>query len=73
MRPPHFHAERTGEWEVRVFFMMAESEMIEVKRARKKPSAKVLRGLCAKAAEHREALLVEFEQKVFTGAPGGES
>jgi hypothetical protein len=28
--PPHFHAEKSGEWEVRVRFRLDPNEMIEV-------------------------------------------
>lgn len=28
--PPHFHAEKPGEWEVRVYFLRAAAEMFEL-------------------------------------------
>jgi hypothetical protein len=28
--PPHFHARRAGEWEVKVHFLLEPAEMIEV-------------------------------------------
>jgi Domain of unknown function (DUF4160) len=63
--PPHFHAERPGEWEVRVFFLKVEDEMIELKWCnKKKPSKKTLRELCSAAAQARPALLQEWEEKV---------
>jgi hypothetical protein len=61
---PHFHAERPGEWEARVFFLNPEDSMIEVKWWSKKPRKKTLRKLCAAAAQAREALLLEWEEKV---------
>jgi hypothetical protein len=68
---PHFHAERTGEWEVRVFFLNDEDHMIELKWG-KKPSPKILRELRAGAAKARLALLEEWEQKVNVTTPGKE-
>jgi hypothetical protein len=69
---PHFHVERAGEWEVRVFFLRDEASMIEVKWQLKTPSQKVLRKLCAGAAQVRAALLEEWEQKVVVTTPGEE-
>ena len=48
---PHFHAERPGEWEVRVFFLKDEASMVEIKWALKAPSKKELKKLCAAAAQ----------------------
>jgi hypothetical protein len=70
--PPHFHAERPGEWEVRVHFMRDEAQMVETRWALKQPPKKALRSLCAAAAGARVALLVEWEQKVLVTAPGQE-
>jgi hypothetical protein len=58
--PPHFHAKKTGEWEVKVSFLLDEAEMLEVKWQAKKPSERILSKLRAKAREHREALLEEW-------------
>jgi hypothetical protein len=60
--PPHFHAKRSGEWEVKVHFLWEPSEMIEVVWADKKPSSKVLKSLTALAEEHRAELLAQWEQ-----------
>jgi hypothetical protein len=72
--PPHFHAEKAGEWEVRVMFMREPDEMIEVVVSFKanKPSKGDLKDLKAKAEEHRAALLVEWEAKVLVSDPGPE-
>lgn len=70
--PPHFHAERPGKWEVRVFFLAAQRDMVEVKWARVQPSSRALRRLCAAAAESRATLLVEWERKVRFAAEGEE-
>ena len=41
--PPHFHAKRAGEWEVKVQFMLAPANMIEVECwSRKRPPRKLL-------------------------------
>ena len=60
--PPHFHAKRSGEWEVKVHFLREASEMIEVVWADKKPSSKLLKSLTALAEEHRGELLAQWEQ-----------
>lgn len=69
---PHFHAERSGEWEVRVFFLREEASMVEVKWALKTPSTKALGKLCAAAAQFRAELLMEWELKVNVTTPGTE-
>ena len=28
--PPHFNAQRSGQWQVKVYFVQAQNEMIEV-------------------------------------------
>lgn len=69
---PHFHAERPGEWEVRVFFLRDEASMVDIKWALKAPSKKELKKLCADAAQVRPELLTEWEQKVNVTTPGTE-
>lgn len=69
---PHFHAERSGEWEARIFFLRAPVAMVEVKWALKTPPKKVLRALCAQAKAHRAELLEEWERKVSVITPGPE-
>lgn len=69
-RPPHFHAEQPGDWEVRVLFLRAPSKMIEERWQNRSPKASTLRELCNAAEEHREQLLREWEQKVSVTEPG---
>ncbi len=59
--PPHFHAKKSGEWEVKVLFLLDRTEMVEVKWAKKQPSASLLKQLCNLAEKHRIALLAEWE------------
>lgn len=64
-RPPHFHARRRGQWEVRVFFLKDGAEMIErVQGLRGRISARHLNALCRRAERFREKLLIEWEHKV---------
>lgn len=61
--PPHFHAKRSGEWEVKVSFMLAQSEMIEAESwSKKTPPKKVLIELTSRAEKHRVALLKQWQQ-----------
>ena len=39
--PPHFHAKRSGEWEVKVSFMLEPDNMIEIKWSEKDVPANV--------------------------------
>ena len=73
-RPPHFHVEKPGEWEVIVRFLRARSEMCEVRwSSRQGAPSKADLGAIAKTAEaHRRALLVEWETKVRVSDPGPE-
>lgn len=70
-RPPHFHAERPGHWEVRVFFLRHARDMVEKKWGR--PKKGELKQLLMLAESHRAELLAEWERKVCIGAPGQES
>jgi hypothetical protein len=64
-RPPHFHAKRKGQWEVRVFFQMGRTNMIQWKKG---PASRIdrrdLDTLCEVAELHRAELLGEWEEKV---------
>jgi hypothetical protein len=59
--PPHFHARRAGEWEVRVFLQEHPSRMIEVVRP---PNARLKgrdrRALIEGVQDHRVELLAEW-------------
>jgi len=60
--PPHFHANRRGEWEVKVHFLRQPSEMIEIVRADKKLPARTLKELSELAEVHRVELLAQWEE-----------
>lgn len=70
--PPHFHAERAGDWEVKVHFMRDRSEMIEVVYTCRSghPTKKELKALLERSERHRVSLLEEFEAKVNVKGPG---
>jgi hypothetical protein len=70
--PPHFHAEKPGEWEVRVYFLRAPKEMFETKWSKRKgnPSKATLGSLAKRVEAERANLLVEWESKVNVKAPG---
>lgn len=73
--PQHFHAEKPGAWEVRVFFMRDPSDMFETvwpKFGSGKPSKGDLRALGKLVEEHRLALHTEWDTKVNVTAPGPE-
>ena len=59
--PPHFHAKRSGEWEVKVCFMLDPEEMIEVEWREKTIPARTLRNLTSLAEQHRAELLEQWE------------
>ncbi|WP_417738717.1 DUF4160 domain-containing protein [Rosistilla oblonga] len=59
--PPHFHVKRRGEWEVKVTFMLAPAEMIEVLGS-VKPSQRQLKALTELAVAHRLELLEQWQQ-----------
>ena len=65
-RPPHFHAKRKGQWELRVKFLeFSTSEMFEVVWLKGKEASrgdtKLLKEM---AVRHRAELLEEWENKV---------
>jgi hypothetical protein len=69
--PPHFHAERPGEWEVRVMFLRHGAAMIELVWADKKgPSARDGKKIRRAVEGARDRLLAEWEAKVAPSAPG---
>jgi len=72
--PPHFHAERAGDWQVKVYFMRTKAEMVEVVYATraKHPTQRELRDLLVQSETHRVALLKEFEAKVNVKGPGAK-
>lgn len=68
-KPPHFHAEKIGAWEARVFFLRDPIEMVELKWG-EQPKPADLKMLKTLAVEHRVQLLEEWEQKVVVKDPG---
>lgn len=60
-KPPHFHAKRSGEWEIRVYFLRVPNEMVELVWAEREPANQVLRDLVTFAERHRRDLLSEWE------------
>ncbi len=70
--PPHFHAEKPGDWEVRVYFLRAAAEMFEPSwsMATGRPNKSDLKALARAVEANREALLTEWEAKVSVKAPG---
>jgi hypothetical protein len=69
-KPPHFHAERPGAWEVRIYFLRHPNEMVEIKWGR--PKRAELRKLLALAESKRGPLLAEWERKVCVTDAGQE-
>ncbi|MCD4825870.1 MAG: DUF4160 domain-containing protein [Phycisphaerae bacterium] len=64
-RPPHFHAKRKGQWEIRVYFLLPKEQMLErVRGAREAITRQDRNALCDMAELYREELLVEWERKV---------
>jgi hypothetical protein len=66
--PPHFHASRRGEWEVRVFFLLCTERHLEWSlkwkdRSRSTPQ-RTLAELRDRSVKFRAELLAEWEAKV---------
>ena len=60
--PAHFHAERTDEWELRVFFLRDPVEMFEVRwTSGRGPAAADLRDLAKLVVANRVDLLAEWQ------------
>jgi hypothetical protein len=69
--PPHFHAEKLGDWEVKVHFRRERAEMLEVVYG--KPRPREVKKLQEQAEVHRVELLREWETKVSVKTPGSAS
>jgi Domain of unknown function (DUF4160) len=65
--PPHFHAKRRGQWEIRVFFLESSAnEMLKVVWPKGKEISKGdLELLEAKVKAFRAEILEEWERKVL--------
>ncbi len=63
--PPHFHARRPGEWEVRVYFLFCTENVLDfdVKWGREPPRIHIQK-LLHQVATKRAELLEEWERKV---------
>jgi len=74
--PPHFHVEKTGQWEITVRFLRDRSEMFTVvwpknpKKKRNLPRKAELRAIAEAAEAHRAELLREWEAAVNVKHPG---
>lgn len=65
--PPHFHANKTGEWDIRIYFLSCSEDLLDFDiKWGKRPSGKIQRELLAMVLENRTALFMEWEQKVCT-------
>ena len=63
--PPHFHVTKTGEWEIRIYFLRCAQERLDFDlKWGKEPSRRVLEQLLGLVLEKRTALLEEWELKV---------
>lgn len=65
--PPHFHLQRRGEWEVRVYFLNNERAMFDLVWG-KEPSPAMLRLVADAVNQNRMALLREWTAKVKDAA-----
>lgn len=63
--PPHFHVSRTGEWEIRIYFLRCSDRRLDFDiKWGDGPSRRLQRELLSMVLENRTALFVEWEQKV---------
>ena len=64
-RPPHFHARRPGEWEIRVYILeCTKSELSYEIKWGTNPNRRYRDELFTMALHHRVSLLMEWERKV---------
>jgi hypothetical protein len=72
--PPHFHAEKVREWQVRVFFIEGARGMFEVVYSNRKnrPSKSDLKEIVQLTEAHRAELLAQWEVAVDVKTPGPE-
>jgi hypothetical protein len=68
-KPPHFHAEKVGVGEVRIYFLRDPGQMVERKWGYGLGKTD-LKKLLILAEGHRSELLKEWEHKVFVKDPG---
>ena len=70
-RPPHFHVEKPGRWQITVRFLREASEMIVVVWG-EGPTASERKVLVRLVEPRRLELLAEWERKVNARDPGPE-
>lgn len=74
--PPHFHARRPGEWEIRVFFLLSSEGRLEYsvkwRDKRRGPRRSDLDLLSRLIVEQREALVKEWNEKVRAAPDSGD-
>jgi hypothetical protein len=72
--PPHFHAEKAREWQVRVFFLRDPSDMTEIvySRRSRRPSKSDLKEIVQQAAARRFALYSQWQTVVNVKTAGSE-
>lgn len=69
-REAHFHAKRSGHWEIRVYLNETTSSALSYDfKFGGEPLGKVRRELARLVSAHREALLAEWERKVQLKGP----
>jgi hypothetical protein len=73
-RPPHFHAEKPGEWEVRVFFLSDSREMFDLVYPKKfrRMNRVDLKEIGKQADARRFELLQQWKSVVNVKTPGLE-
>jgi len=63
--PPHFHVNKTGEWEIRIYFLRCSDGHLEFDtKWGNGPPGGLQRELLRMVLENRTDLLAEWEQKV---------
>lgn len=72
--PPHFHARRRGDWEIRAYILTTTAKRLDFtvkwpKGSGAGPDSRIQRVLRTQIVLHREALLAEYGQKVNYDPP----
>jgi hypothetical protein len=72
--PPHFHAEKVREWQVRVYFIEGARQMIEVVYSTRpnRPRKPDLKAIVKKTQAHRHELYQQWQAVVDVKTPGPE-
>jgi hypothetical protein len=65
--PPHFHANKPGEWEIRIYFLRCSEGGLDFDvKWGDGPTGRLQRELLTMVLANRTALFAEWEQKVCT-------